>query len=288
MRERVYLNRIKIDYKTDFARAKDYMKRHGIDIDFDFVQSDYKRLSYQEVAYANFKRIHLKPEAASFIPIDTAYDLTSFIFNGEEFPPPNIPTGKCYTVNGHPFMEIGTHTLNPKDLTYIEVLHEHMHAFVRLAKIAGFNIPDVMDSYHLNDQPENRLSNFGMQWKFLEPWVKSLKPREIKKGLKHFTQEEVKGLTEDFKQRLDVGREESGISWVLTSTLRTPEHNKKVGGSPTSAHLDGTGADVRARNWVEVGKIVDGARKAGITGITVYRNSRHVHLDMKPYRLEVK
>ena len=94
-------------------------------------------------------------------------------------------------------------------------------------------------------------------------------------------------LKPEMWQRLDIAREESGIPYVITSGFRTKEHNESVGGSPTSSHLEGLGCDIRARNWVEVGKIVDGARKAGITGISVYTKSSHVHLDMKPYRLEV-
>lgn len=175
-KERVYTNRVKVDYKTDFMRAQDYFKRHGVDIDFEFVESNYKKLSYKKFPYTYGNRIHLKPEAASMVPIDLSYDFTCFVFNGQEFKPPNIPNGRCYLPKSQPFIEISTHTLNPKDLTYVEICHEHMHALVMKARQAGFDMPDVMDSYYLNDQPENRLSNFGMQWKLLEPYLKSLKP----------------------------------------------------------------------------------------------------------------
>lgn len=120
----------------------------------------------------------------------------------------------------------------------------------------------------------------------LKPVIK-LKKDPISRW-KYFKNYEVIGLKTGFVDLLDKAREFAGISFVITSGLRTLEKNKEVGGSPTSAHLEGTGADIRARNWVEVRKIVDGASKAGITGITVYAESKHVHLDLKSIRLEVK
>jgi len=120
----------------------------------------------------------------------------------------------------------------------------------------------------------------------LKPIVKFRK--DVVKKWDYFTEKEVLGLKTHFVDMLDKARGFAGISFVITSGFRTPEKNKEVGGSPTSAHLEGTGVDIRARNWVEVRKIVEGAIKAGITGITVYSNSNHVHLDLKPLRLEVK
>lgn len=128
----------------------------------------------------------------------------------------------------------------------------------------------IYDAMVYTDIPTEILEEYKEKWpyKYFQPW-------------------EVEGLKPEFITMLDKGREASNMPWVITSGFRTEEENRRVGGSPTSHHLYGTGADIRARNWVEVGRVVDGARHAGITGITVYVNSKHVHLDLKPYRLEV-
>lgn len=137
------------------------------------------------------------------------------------------------------------------------------------------------ESYKPFTRPRNRTIAYA-----LKPVIK-LKKKVVSKW-KYFKESEVVGLKPEFVDLLDKARGFADISFVITSGFRTPEKNKEVGGSPTSGHLDGTAADIRAQNWVEVRKIVDGASKAGITGITVYTNSKHVHLDLKPLRLEVK
>ena len=176
------------------------------------------------------------------------------------------------------------------------ISHEIMHCLCYRANRFGVPTLDEMDitklgqPFYKNDDPFSLFGNYALTSKNLEPFLKTLGNR-----WQYFTPEEKTGsqgtiadLKPDFVDKMDIGRKESGIPWVITSGYRTPEHNSLIGGSPTSGHLTRDSVDVRARNWVEVGKIVDGARKAGITGITVYRESKHVHLDMKSYRLEVK
>lgn len=174
MREKVYINRVATDYKADFARAKDYFHRHGVEIDFEFVEFDYKNLSYEIRQFPQGERIILQPYMANVVPIDPAYDFTSFVFNGREFPPPNIPTGYCYTPIKQPFLDILTDPLNPPDLDYVTICHEHMHALVILANQNGFAVPDVMDSYYKAMELEDADSNFGQQWLLLKDYVSSL------------------------------------------------------------------------------------------------------------------
>ena len=45
-------------------------------------------------------------------------------------------------------------------------------------------------------------------------------------------------------QMLDNARELAGVPFHINSGFRTPEHNAKVGGSPTSSHLKGYAADI--------------------------------------------
>ena len=95
-------------------------------------------------------------------------------------------------------------------------------------------------------------------------------------------------LDPNFVDKIDKAREFAGIPFSINSGYRTVAFNASIGGSVTSPHINRTAVDVRARNWLEVRKIVEGAMKSGIIGITVYTNSLHVHLDMKSERLEVK
>ena len=174
MKEKVYLNRVAVDYQTLYARVKDYFHRHRVSIDFEFVQSDYKDLSYAKMQFPQGERIILQPHMSKVLPIDPIYDFTSFVFNGREFPPPNIPTGYVYCPVKQPFIDILTDELNPKDLDYIGICHEHMHALVILANQKGFPVPDVMDTYYNAMQLEDTDSNFGQQWALLKDYVRSL------------------------------------------------------------------------------------------------------------------
>lgn len=177
MREKVYINRVETDYIADFARARDYFHRHGVEINFEFVQSDYANLSYTKMQFPQGERIILEPHMASIVPADPAYDFISFVFNGQEFTPPDIPTSFCYVasdITGQPFMDISTDPRNPADLDYVNICHEHMHALVIKARRAGFAVPDVMDTYYNHMHLEDADSNFGQQWALLQDYVKSL------------------------------------------------------------------------------------------------------------------
>ena len=44
-------------------------------------------------------------------------------------------------------------------------------------------------------------------------------------------------------------RDGLGKPVIITSGYRTPEHNKNVGGVPTSQHLYGQAADIKVKGW---------------------------------------
>ena len=52
-----------------------------------------------------------------------------------------------------------------------------------------------------------------------------------------------------FLQFLDEVRHKAGVPFKLTSDARTAEHNKQVGGAPTSLHLLGRAVDFTLRAW---------------------------------------
>ncbi len=173
-KEKVYINHIAVDHHNIYLRVADYFLRHGVNIQFDFMQSDYKNLTYKIFQFPQGERVVLQPYMANVVPIDTTYDITSFVFNGRDFPQPNIPTGYTYCPIKQPFIDILTDDRDLKDLDYINICHEHMHALVFLAGQAGFVIQDVMDTYYHAMDLESTDSNFGRQWVLLQPYLKSL------------------------------------------------------------------------------------------------------------------
>lgn len=93
-------------------------------------------------------------------------------------------------------------------------------------------------------------------------------------ALKHFKPDEfVMGYTvvydkmnADFLQKLDDLRDDvDPIQFHITSSYRTPEHNKKIGGYPKSMHLQGRAVDIVCTNGVDRRNIVWAAIEMGLT-----------------------
>lgn len=83
-----------------------------------------------------------------------------------------------------------------------------------------------------------------------------------------------------FLIKLDEARELAGIPFHINSGWRCEAHNQEVGGSPTSSHMLGWAADIKAVSGHDKFKVVMAARDAGITRIGVYKN--FIHLDTDP------
>ena len=49
--------------------------------------------------------------------------------------------------------------------------------------------------------------------------------------------------------QLQALRDEIGVAIVINSGYRSPKHNKRVGGSPKSQHMQGKAADITARGF---------------------------------------
>ena len=216
-----------------------------------------------------------------------SFDVSFLVFNANHISP--MPTNpRCDGRNiSMPEHWYGIHN---SDVFAEFLLHELCHHFEQ-----GNGGVDRTHDYHPDFSQKPRVD-----W-----YLHILKDYVPKKRWNYFTPEEKTGsqgtiadLKPDFVDRMDIAAEYTTqrckeieivrIPYVINSGYRSLEYNKKIGGSPTSGHITRDAADVRARNWLEVRLIVEGAIKAGITGITVYTNSPHVHLDMKPLRLEVK
>lgn len=80
-------------------------------------------------------------------------------------------------------------------------------------------------------------------------------------------------------ENLDDMRSERGRSIVINSGYRTEEHNKEVGGSPSSSHLTGHAADVKAMSSTEKYELVTLALKHGINRIGIGKSFIHFDVD---------
>lgn len=85
--------------------------------------------------------------------------------------------------------------------------------------------------------------------------------------------------------KLNGMRRELGEAIILTSAIRCPYWNKKVGGVDDSQHVLCAAVDVKTKNAEHAARIVVLAIKHGITGIGVAKG--FVHLDVRPGRLRI-
>jgi uncharacterized protein YcbK (DUF882 family) len=90
----------------------------------------------------------------------------------------------------------------------------------------------------------------------------------------------------ELAKNLQVIRNHFGVAISVNSGYRSPEHNKAVGGSPTSQHLTGKAADLTSKHisvfqlhngilkLIDEGKISEG-------GVGFYPNNNFVHYDIR-------
>lgn len=71
-------------------------------------------------------------------------------------------------------------------------------------------------------------------------------------------------------------RDRVGIPYTPNSAYRTPEHNKRVGGSPKSQHLAGKAIDIPLLKGYTIEEMAGIAEELGFTGIGLYQNFIHV------------
>ncbi len=101
--------------------------------------------------------------------------------------------------------------------------------------------------------------------------------------ISEFDSPDVKGsgymMDDEFLEMLDDARELAGIPFKINSGYRTPTHNAKVGGKPTSSHPKGLAADISCKNDRDRQKIVDSLISVGFSRIGIARTFIHVDLD---------
>jgi hypothetical protein len=178
----VNLNRIRTPYKDDFKKARLYHLKHGIDIKFIFRKVDVT--GYRSVTFTQpngFKQ-YILSGADKLIKIDSEVDANMFVFDmgewatddGSPFPLlPETPNGSCMLIGDKPFINVGTYKVDhDSGQTWIQIAHEIMHSYVQNGYLDGVNIPDVMDTYRENGNPDSPTGNFAEQWTLLKNYLK--------------------------------------------------------------------------------------------------------------------
>ena len=97
---------------------------------------------------------------------------------------------------------------------------------------------------------------------------------------KHFSEDEVRGLSPTLIALLDYARDLAGVPFVITSGFRTTEENRAAGGADNSAHLRGLAVDLRVHDSASRYKIIRALIKVGFARIVVYESDGHVHADI--------
>ena len=81
---------------------------------------------------------------------------------------------------------------------------------------------------------------------------------------------------------LEVLRDNVGQALTITSSYRSPEYNKSIGGASRSQHLTGNAVDLSCKNGILRSKIVFQALKLGLT-VGVAKS--FIHIDNRETQL---
>jgi uncharacterized protein YcbK (DUF882 family) len=86
-------------------------------------------------------------------------------------------------------------------------------------------------------------------------------------------------ISRDLVMKLEHARIIAGIPFTITSGCRCVKRNNTEGGSPNSAHLRGTAADISCTTGVNRDKIVRAMIAVGFTRIGIAHTFIHVDVD---------
>jgi zinc D-Ala-D-Ala carboxypeptidase len=92
------------------------------------------------------------------------------------------------------------------------------------------------------------------------------------------------GIRYSVTMKLDDARRDAGVPFKINSGFRCPHHNKVVGGSSGSSHLDGWAVDIAATHSTPRFKIVSSLIKVGFRRIGIAKT--FIHTDDDPNKSE--
>jgi uncharacterized protein YcbK (DUF882 family) len=87
-----------------------------------------------------------------------------------------------------------------------------------------------------------------------------------------------------FLNKLAAARKAAAIGFKITSGYRTPKHNEKVGGVPSSSHTKGHAVDIYAPTSRQKFIIINSLLQAGFNRIGIAKN--FIHVDDDPSKAE--
>ena len=102
--------------------------------------------------------------------------------------------------------------------------------------------------------------------------------------IEHFTRNEfghAEGVepSKDLVFKLEQAREIAGIPFVITSGIRSDQHNAMIGGSPGSSHLTGNAVDLACESSRHRMIMLDALVQVGFNRIGIGRDFIHVDND---------
>lgn len=114
---------------------------------------------------------------------------------------------------------------------------------------------------------------------------------EVKKSWEFFERTEFScpccsrnNISTELVDRLDYSRSLAGIPFRINSGFRCKQYNRKIGGKPRSAHLDGSAVDIKCPSGSIKATIVGSLFAGGIKRVGIYKNFVHADISKKlPY-----
>jgi hypothetical protein len=203
----VLKNRVKVEVKDDFDKAKDYIKRHhNFEVDFEFKDIDIPvetSLWKESGGRLWFGTKNTKDKIKQYLP-ENKYHCVMFTWDKTESPISNLDQSKYAltswstwreAIPGTEYIELVTAPYDDKvNHIYHSIIHEMYHSFVKRANRRGANIVDVMDrmivngkevTYYKNSEPEAPDGNFAAQREILEPHTDKILYTPPQTGFEH-------------------------------------------------------------------------------------------------------
>lgn len=277
-------NKIKVPVQDDIEKAFGFLReKTPLTYELSYLETTLD-LNFKEFIPGMYGTTGTKE---ALIPlIKEKYDIVIFMYGVTSF---KINKGSLAgwtfweRIGGAEFIELPTNRGSDKNgWIWQTVAHETIHALCKFANRKGRPVIDEMDMttdgkpYYKNTDPYATDGNFARTIKNLSVYWDVFQPKQ---GYRYFKDHEIKGLDPRLVTMLDTARGYAGVPFIITSGLRTAEHNERVGGVKDSAHLRGLAVDLLFKDSGTGGKILQGLVQAGFKRFGIYKDG-HLHTDI--------